>query len=179
MCRLAKWPSQKKNRGLFRWFDLSPELINLRVMPYVRDPLSLRNVEDLLFERGIDIRNEKVRLRWARPGPSAIRLSTLQRPMLPRPQPEENAAHLCSIAPEAAGRVDAAVFSLIEKEGARRGADLVILRRSEPHEAITAQRRFGSQARFKLKLIKDPAVNRTEDDKGARPFFFYERPALI
>ena len=36
----------------FRWFDSSPEVIRLVVMIYVRYPLSLRNVEDLLFERG-------------------------------------------------------------------------------------------------------------------------------
>jgi putative transposase len=32
------------------------------VMLYVRYPLSLRNVEDLLFERGIDLCHETVRL---------------------------------------------------------------------------------------------------------------------
>ena len=36
---------------------------------YVRYPLSLRNVEDLLFERGIDICHENVRLWWSRFGP--------------------------------------------------------------------------------------------------------------
>ena len=45
----------------FRWFDSSPELIQLVVMLYVRYPLSLRNVEDLAFERGIDICHETVR----------------------------------------------------------------------------------------------------------------------
>lgn len=39
----------------FRWFDSSPEVIRLVVMMYARDPLSLRNVEELLFERGIDV----------------------------------------------------------------------------------------------------------------------------
>jgi putative transposase len=38
-------------------------------MMYVRFPLSLRNVEDLLFERGIDICHETVRLWWNRFGP--------------------------------------------------------------------------------------------------------------
>jgi putative transposase len=38
----------------FRWFDSSPEVIRLVVMMYVKYPLSLRNVEDLLHERGID-----------------------------------------------------------------------------------------------------------------------------
>ncbi len=39
-------------------------MIRLVVMMYVRYPLSLRNVEDLLFERGIDICRETVRLWW-------------------------------------------------------------------------------------------------------------------
>jgi putative transposase len=38
-------------------------------MMYVRFPLSLRNVEDLLFERGIDICHETVRFWWNRLGP--------------------------------------------------------------------------------------------------------------
>jgi transposase-like protein len=37
----------------FRCFNSSPEVIRLTVMMYVRYPLSLRQVEDLLFERGI------------------------------------------------------------------------------------------------------------------------------
>jgi putative transposase len=38
-------------------------------MMYVRYPRSLRNVEDLLAERGIDIRHETVRFWWNRFGP--------------------------------------------------------------------------------------------------------------
>jgi hypothetical protein len=38
----------------FRYFNSSPEVIRLVVMMYVRYPLSLRNVEDLLAERGTD-----------------------------------------------------------------------------------------------------------------------------
>ena len=38
-------------------------------MMYVRYPLSLRNVEDLLAQRGIDICHETVRLWWNRFGP--------------------------------------------------------------------------------------------------------------
>ena len=53
----------------FRYFDSSPEVIRLVVMLYVRYPLSLRNVEDLLSERGIDIRHETVRFWWNRFGP--------------------------------------------------------------------------------------------------------------
>jgi hypothetical protein len=39
----------------FRYFNGSPEVIRLVVMMYVRYPLSLRNVENLLAERGVDI----------------------------------------------------------------------------------------------------------------------------
>ena len=53
----------------FCYFNSSPEVIRLVVMMYVRFPLSLRNVEDLLFERGIDICHETVRLWWNRFGP--------------------------------------------------------------------------------------------------------------
>ena len=54
----------------FRYFNSSPEVIRLVVMMYVRYPLSLRNVEDLLAERGIDISHETVRFWWNRFGPT-------------------------------------------------------------------------------------------------------------
>ena len=50
----------------FRYFKASPEIIRLAVMLYVRFPLSLRNVEDLLHERGIDVSHETVRYWWNR-----------------------------------------------------------------------------------------------------------------
>ena len=53
----------------FRYFNSSPEVIRFAVMLYVRYPLSLRQVEDLLFERGIDICYETVRYWWNRFGP--------------------------------------------------------------------------------------------------------------
>ncbi len=56
-------------RNPFRYFKTSPEIIRLAVMMYVRYPLSLRQVEDLLSERGIDICHETVRIWWNRFGP--------------------------------------------------------------------------------------------------------------
>ena len=56
-------------RNPFRYFNSSPEVIRLTVMMYVRYPLSLRQVEDLLPERGIDICHETVRFWWNRFGP--------------------------------------------------------------------------------------------------------------
>ena len=56
-------------RNPFRHFNSSPEVIRLAVMMYVRYPLSLRQVEDLLFERGIDVCHETVRYWWNRFGP--------------------------------------------------------------------------------------------------------------
>ena len=63
----------RKSRALppspFRRFNSSPEVIRLVVLMYVRFPLSLRNVEDLLHERRIDLCHETVRLWWNRFGP--------------------------------------------------------------------------------------------------------------
>ena len=44
-----------ENQNLFRYFKTSPEVIRLAVIMYIRFPLNLHNVEDLLYERGIDI----------------------------------------------------------------------------------------------------------------------------
>jgi len=52
-----------------RYFNSSSEVIRLTVMMYVRYPLSLRQVEGLLFERGIDICCGTVRFWWSRFGP--------------------------------------------------------------------------------------------------------------
>ncbi len=65
----------------FRYFKTSPEIIRLAVMMYVRFPLSLRNVEDLLHERGIDVSHDTVRYWWNRFGPmfaSEIRRKRVQ-----------------------------------------------------------------------------------------------------
>ena len=53
----------------FRRFRTHPEIIRLAVMLFVRFPLSLRNVEDLLHERGVDVSHETVRFWWHRFGP--------------------------------------------------------------------------------------------------------------
>ncbi len=56
-------------RNPFKYFKTSPEIIRLAVMMYIHFPLSLRNVEDLLHERGIDITHETIRFWWNRFGP--------------------------------------------------------------------------------------------------------------
>jgi putative transposase len=53
----------------FKYYKTSPEIIKLAIMYYVRYPLSLRNVEDILHERGIDICHETVRYWWNKLGP--------------------------------------------------------------------------------------------------------------
>ncbi|MEL1251143.1 IS6 family transposase [Aurantiacibacter gilvus] len=62
-------PRPRKPASPFRYFNSSPKIIRLVVLMYVRFPLSLRNVEDLLSERGIDICHETVRHWWNRFGP--------------------------------------------------------------------------------------------------------------
>jgi putative transposase len=55
--------------GPFKWLKTSPEIIGIVVMLYVRFPLSLRNVEDLLHDQDADISHETVRFWWHRLGP--------------------------------------------------------------------------------------------------------------
>ena len=52
-------------RNPFRYFKTSPEIIRLAVMMYIRFPLSLRKVEDLLHERGIKVRQDSVHFLFA------------------------------------------------------------------------------------------------------------------
>ena len=66
----------------FKYFKTNPEIIRLAVMLYIRFPLSLRNVEDLLHERGIEVSHETVRYWWNRFGPifaSEIRRKRVQK----------------------------------------------------------------------------------------------------
>ena len=62
-------------RNPYRYFKTSPAIIQLAVMMYVRYPLSLRQVEDLLHERGIDVSYEAIRFWWNRIGSMAPRTS--------------------------------------------------------------------------------------------------------
>lgn len=66
-------------RNPFRYFRTSPEIIRLAVILYVRFQLSLRNVEDLLHERGIDVCHESVRPWVDRFGPLFARKIKKQR----------------------------------------------------------------------------------------------------
>jgi putative transposase len=45
----------------YKYFKTSPEIIQLAVMYYVRYPLSYRQVEDILSERGVNICHESIR----------------------------------------------------------------------------------------------------------------------
>ncbi|MCC3305087.1 IS6 family transposase [Sneathiella sp. HT1-7] len=72
----------------FRYFKTSPEIIRLAVMMYIRFPLSLRNVEDLLHERGIDICHETVRYWWNKFGPLFAR--EIRKKRINRPQNYSN-----------------------------------------------------------------------------------------
>lgn len=57
-------PRPKKPVDQYRYFHSSPEVIRMVIMLCVRYPLSLRNLEDLLFERGVDLCHETARLWW-------------------------------------------------------------------------------------------------------------------
>ena len=71
-----------KPKDPFRYFNSTPEVIRMAVMLYIHYPLSLRNVEDQLFERGSTISHETVRFWWNRFGPmfaAEIRRRRVQR----------------------------------------------------------------------------------------------------
>lgn len=55
-------PGPRRLQGPSPYFNASAEVIRLVVMMTVRCPLSPRNIEDLLFGRGIDLRHETVRV---------------------------------------------------------------------------------------------------------------------
>ena len=55
-------------RNPFRYIKTSLEVIRLAVMLYVRFPLSLRNVVDLIYEHGIEVSHETARLWWEKLG---------------------------------------------------------------------------------------------------------------
>ena len=54
------------NRSPFKYLKTRPEIIRLAVLLYVRFPLSLRNVEDLLNQRGVDVSQDTIRFWWHR-----------------------------------------------------------------------------------------------------------------
>lgn len=62
-------PRPREPGSPFRFFNSSPDVIRFAVLLYFRFPLSLRNVEGLMFKRGIDVCHEAVRLWWNRIGP--------------------------------------------------------------------------------------------------------------
>jgi len=65
----ARSPLPMTKRSPFKYFKTSPEIIRLAVMLYVRFTLSLRNFEDLLHERDLDVSHEMGRFWWHRFGP--------------------------------------------------------------------------------------------------------------
>ena len=59
----------RKPASASRYLNPSPGIIRLIVLMYVTFPLSLRIVEHLLAEHGIETCHETVRHRWNRFGP--------------------------------------------------------------------------------------------------------------
>ena len=62
-------PRPRMYASAFRHFNSLPRIIRFAVLMHVRFPLSLRSVEDLLFERGIEICHETTRQWWNWLGP--------------------------------------------------------------------------------------------------------------
>ena len=76
----ADKPSMHTTRSIYRGFCFPPEVIAHAVFLYHRFPLSLRDIEDLLAQRGIAVSYETIR-RWCRRfGPHYARNVRRQRP---------------------------------------------------------------------------------------------------
>jgi len=58
--RAKNWRRGMEKRSPIRYFKTSPEIIRLTVMMYVQFLISLRNIEEFLHERGINISQETV-----------------------------------------------------------------------------------------------------------------------
>ena len=87
---------------------------------YVKYPLSLRNVEDLLAERGIDISHETVRFWWNRFGPMFAAEIRKKRVAHMRGYPQWGIVRVNSILPvRAQGRAGAPLFFLTNYRRAR------------------------------------------------------------
>jgi len=56
-------------RAPLRHSKTSLQMTRLTVVPHLRFPLSSRNLEDPLNERGVEVSHETVRFRWNRFGP--------------------------------------------------------------------------------------------------------------
>jgi putative transposase len=134
----------------FRYFNSSPEVIRLAVMMYVRYPLSLRNVEDLLAELGIDISYETVRFWWNRFGPIFAAEIQKKRVAQMRGYPQWR-WHLDEVFVKVNGKVcylwravdhegevlDAVVTSARDKAAALRFLKRIINRHGRPHKIVT------------------------------------------
>lgn len=83
---------------------------------YVRFPLSRRNVEDLLFERSIDICHETVRLRWNRFGPLLV--ADIRRQRVSRMRDKKAALAIIKKALKRHGKVDAITTDGLRSYGA-------------------------------------------------------------
>jgi putative transposase len=143
-------------RSPFRYFKTSPEIIRLAVMMYVRFPLSLRNVEDLLHERGIEISHETVRFWWNRFGPMFA--AEIRRKRIDRMRAHSNWQwHLDEVFVKVNGKTHY-LWRAIDQEGEvlesyvtkrrDRKAALKFLRKSmkrfgQPHVIVTDKLRFG------------------------------------
>ena len=62
-----------KTRSIYRGYRFAPDIIAHAVWLYHRFALSLRDVEDLLAERGIEVSSETIRQWCARFGPQFAR----------------------------------------------------------------------------------------------------------
>ena len=157
-----------QNHNLFRYFKTSPEVIRLAVMMYIRFPLSLRNVEDLLHERGIDISHETVRYWWNRFGPLFAHEIRKKR-IHPSPNYSNWRWHLDEVFVKINGELhylwravdhegevlEALVTKRRDRKAALKFLKKIMKRHGKPHEIVTDRLK---SYRAAMKVIENAAV---------------------
>jgi len=157
-----------KKHNPFRYFKTSPEIIRLAVMMYVRFPLSLRNVEDLLHERGIDICHETVRYWWNKFGPMFAKEIRKKR-MQPSPNYSNWRWHLDEVFVKINGEphylwrcvdhegevLEAFVSKRRDRKAALKFLKKIMKRYGKPHEIVTDRLK---SYRAAMKVIGDSEV---------------------
>ena len=166
----------------FRYFNSSPEVIRLVVMMYVRYPLSLRNVKDLLAERGIDISHETVRFWWNRFGPMSAAEIRKRRVAHMRSFPQWR-WHLDDVFVKVNGKLcylwrtvdyegevlEAVATAKRDKAGALKLLKKIMKKYGAPRSVVTdGLRIFGGDCRWREAVARHAQANRRYFDNAAR-----------
>jgi putative transposase len=174
-----------KKHLIFKYFKTSPEIIKLTVMYYVRYPLSLRQIEDILHERGIDICHETVRFWWNRFGSKlakSIKKKPAYRPSNWRWHIDEvfvkingEQYYLWRAVDQEGSVLDAYVSKKRDKKTARKILTKLIKKYGKPRQIVTDKLASYKAALRDMKLIKRQVTGRYKNNQIENPHLHFRR----